>query len=169
MRRRAIAASLLVAAALILLAACGGSSSSTATKSTSTLAPNSTIKATKGGDFCKQVASTYNEAASLSKNLTGTADNLRQNLATALKDGQDAIDHAPAEVKPDLQTIQNAVKSFTDALAKVDYDATRLGADALSAVGAFNTAEFQQATARSQTYVADKCGIDLGSPTTTTP
>jgi len=168
-RRPVIAASALAAGALILLAACGGSSSSNAgSKSTSTLASNSTVKATKGGDFCKQVASTYNETAALSKNLTGTADSIRQNLATALKDGQAAIDNAPAEVKPDLQIIQDAVKSFTDALAKVDYDASRLGADLLGAVSAFNTPQFQQATVRSQTYVSEKCGIQF-APTTSTP
>ncbi len=169
MRRPVMAAAFLAAAALMLLAACGGSSSSNAgSKSTSTLASNSTVKATKGGDFCKQVASTYNEAAALSKNLTGTADNIRQNLETALKDGQATIDEAPAEIKPDLQVIQDAVKSFTDALARVDYDASRLGTDILGAVSSFNTPQFQQATAHSQTYVADKCGIDL-APTTSTP
>jgi len=168
-RRPVIAAASLCAAALILLAACGGSSGSNASsKSTSTLASNSTVKATKGGDFCRKVASTYNEAAALSKNLTGTPDNIRQNLDTALKDGQATIDDAPAEIKPDLQIIQDAVKSFTDALAKVDYDASRLGTDIVGAVSSFNTPQFQQATARSQTYVAEKCGIDI-APTTSTP
>ncbi len=170
MRRPEIAAWSLVAAAVIVLAACGGgSSSNSSSKSSSTLAPNSTIKATKGGDFCKQVAATYNEAAALSKNITGTPDNLRQTLEKSLKDGQDAIDDAPAEVKPDLQVVQNAVKSFSDALAKVDYDANRLGPDAAGAVGALSTPELQQAVTRSGAYVKDHCGIDLGTPTSSTP
>ncbi len=166
-RRPSVAWPLVAAAALVVLAACGGSSSKSSKDTTA--GPVSTIKATKGGDFCKQVAATYNEAVSLSKNLSGTADNLRQNLEKSLKDGQDAIDNAPAEVKPDLQVIQNAVKTFTDALAKVGYDTNRLGSDALGAVSGFSTPEFQQAAAHSQTYVSDHCGIDLGPTSTTTP
>lgn len=153
---------------MILLVACGGGSSSSS-KSSSTLAPNSTVKATKGGNFCKQVAATYNEAAALSKTLTGTPDDLRRTLEKSLKDGQDAIDDAPSEVKSDLQVIQNGVKSFTDALAKVDYDASRLGPDALGVLGALNTPEFQQAATRSGAYVKDHCGIDLGPPPSSTP
>jgi len=169
-RRLEMAASSVVAASMILLAACGGgSSSNSSAKSSSTLAPNPTVKATKGGDFCKKVAATYNEAAALAKTLTGTPDNLRQTLEKSLKDGQNAIDDAPAEVKSDLQVIQNGVKSFADALAKVDYDAGRLGSDAIGAVGAFSTPEFQQAATRSGAYVKDHCGIDLGTPPSSTP
>ncbi len=157
-----------MAAAVTGLAACGGGSSSSASKDTKP-GPGSTVKATKGGDFCKQVAATYNEAVGFSKNLSASADDLHQELDKSLKDGQDAIDNAPAEVKPDLQVIQNAVKTFTDALAKVGYDTNRLGSDGLGAVSGFSTPEFQQAAAHSQTYVSDHCGIDLGPTSTATP
>jgi len=162
---------LLAAAGLVVLAACGGGSSSSASKNgattTSSAGAAPTVKATKGGDFCKQIASTYNEAANFSKNPSATPDELRQELDKSLKDGQDAIDNAPTEVKSDLLVIQGAVKTFADALAKVGYDAAGLGADALGAVSGFSTPAFQQAAAHSQAYVNEHCGIDLGATTTT--
>ncbi|HEX3393635.1 MAG TPA: hypothetical protein VHS52_03820 [Acidimicrobiales bacterium] len=161
-RRLPIAAPALAAAAMAVLAACGGSSSSSKGASSSNSVA-STVKATKGGDFCKQIASTYNEALSFTGANAGSPDQLRQELEKSLKDGRDVIDNAPSEVKGDLQVIQDGVQKFADALAKVNYDATKLGPDAVSVLGEFNTPQFQQAATHSQAYVKDHCGIDLGA------
>jgi len=162
--------SVLATAALVVLAACGGSSSKGAAGSD---AAPSTVKATKGGDFCKQVAGTYNEALKFAGANTGSPDQIRKELDKTLKDGADVIDNAPSEVKADLQVIQAAVKKFSDALARVNNDPTRLGPDATSAIQDFNTPQFQQANTHSQEYVKTHCGIDLGSgasgTATTTP
>jgi len=163
--RRLIAGPTLAAAAMSVLAACGGSSSKGAATGDSVA---STVKATKGGDFCKQIAGTYNEALRFTGANAGSPDQLRAELQKSLKDGSDVIDNAPGEVKADLQVIQDAVKKFADALAKVNYDATRLGPDAISVLGEFNTPQFQQAATHSQAYVKDRCGIDLGEAAGTT-
>jgi len=160
----------LAAAALLVLGACGGSSSKGAATNDGVA---STVKATKGGDFCKQIAGTYNEALKFTGANTGSPDQLRQELEKSLKDGADVIDNAPSEVKADLQVIQNGVKKFADALAKVNYDPTKLGPDATKVLEDFNTPQFQQAATHSQEYVKTHCGIDLGAgdtgASTTTP
>lgn len=174
-RHPSIAGPVLVAAALIVLAACGGSSSKKAATGDATTTANgagSTIKATKGGDFCKQIAATYNDSLAFSQAGTRSPDDLRRLVEKALKDGQNIIDDAPTEVKADLQIIEDTVKRYADALAKVNYDATRLGPEAATVLATFNTPQFQQAATHSQQYSKDHCGIDVNTgsgPTTSAP
>lgn len=150
---------------MAVLAACGGSSSSS-TKGTPTTTA-STVRASRGGSFCKQIADTYNEALTFAGATARSPDELRTELDKTLKDGKDTINAAPDEVKADLQVIQDAVAKFSDSLAKVGYDVNRLGSDAIAAISVFTSPEFQKAAEHSQTYVKDQCGIDI-SPSTTT-
>lgn len=169
MRRRnlrSIVGPALATAAVAVLAACGGGSSSSSAKETAT-STASTVKATRGGNFCKQIAATYNEALSISGAAAASPDALRQELDKALADSQATIDNAPAEVMGDLQVIHDAVTQFADKLAKVGYDASKLGSDALATVSMFSTPEFQKASAQSEAYVKAKCGIDVAPNTTT--
>lgn len=168
---------MLTIAAVVLLpataAACGGGNTKTSsTPATAAGAPSgapsagSTVKATGGGDFCKTVADSLNSVSQQAAANLGTPDAMRKSVEDSKKKSQQVLAKAPGEIKGDLQTLLNASSAMGDALAKANYDVTKIQPDTLSS---FSTPAVQTASTHVLAYVKQHCGIDLtpgGSPAT---
>ena len=81
-------------------------------------------------------------------------------LRTAAREGQaaiaQAVNAAPAEIKPDVQVISTAFGSVLDELEKVNFDASKL---TLTAFAKLQAPEFATSTQRFQAYAANVCKI----------
>jgi hypothetical protein len=136
-----------------------GSSAAAAPSETAT---SSTVKATGGGKFCQQVASTINSTAARAATSGGTS-----NVAASIKETQAVeaavLKSAPNAIKADLITVFGAIDKLYAALAKANYDYTKLDPTALTDLSspAVKTAEQHL-----NDYVKTTCGIDLGGGAT---
>ncbi len=149
------------------LGACGGGgtkTSSSTVASGGTAVTNSTVKATGGGDFCKQVADSINTGIRSAAQGALTPDQLRQQYADSKQKSQAALKSAPSEIKPDLTILLDASNKLGDELAKVNFDLTKLPP---SATSSFSTPQVQAASSHVLAFVKSRCGIDIGGTTTT--
>ena len=136
--------------------ACGSSSKSAAagkaadtsaavTSAATTTAPaaatKTTVKATGGGDFCKNIAKAVNNPISPTGG-TSLKDE-KDLIAASLAQGELALGKAPKEIKPDAVIVLSAIDNLFKALEKANYDYTKIDPAALSAVSspAVTTAE----------------------------
>lgn len=150
----------------------------TKTSSTSTTPTPSTVTAKGGGDFCRKIASSYNQALGQSAQALGSPSALRKLYEANKRKSQEALSSAPEQIKPDLRTLFAASAKFADALARVNYDFSKIPP---SATSAFSTPSVRTASARVLAFVTHRCGISLGggspggsnsngtTPATTTP
>ena len=125
----------------------------------------STVKATIGGDFCKQVATAVNAVVTPGN----SPDKLRAQFEAGRKQSRELVDTAPAEIKADLGVMLDLTNKLGEELAKVNYDFTKISGDA---VNGFTTPEVQTAIGHVSSYVSKRCGFDLGgggSSRTTAP
>jgi len=153
------------------LAACGSSGSKSSAQAAGSAASTaSTVKATGGGDFCKSAATQFNKAqAMISQNATDPA-----HLRDAVRQGRQASSslqsEAPAQIKGDLNLLVQTANKVYDALAKANYDFTKLSPSDLQGIGDPNVTAANQ---RVSAYVKKSCGFDLssgtGSSSDTTP
>ncbi len=162
--RRTLAA---CAVALLVLAGCSGGgddkaapttsapAGTAATGPTTTVRPvNTSFTGQNSAEFCN-LARTYNDrSTSVSPNATPAQ------LRTVAREGQaaitQAVNSAPAEIKPDVQVLANTFGALLTELEKVNYDIARLPPAALQSLQA---PEFQQSTTRFQAYVRTVCGV----------
>ncbi len=148
------------------LAACGSSGSKSSAQAAgsaaSTASTASTVKATGGGDFCKSAATQFNKAqAMISQNATDPA-----HLKDAVRQGRQASSslqsEAPAQIKGDLNLLVQTANKVYDALAKANYDFTKLSPSDLQGIDDPNVTAANQ---RVSAYVKKSCGFDLSSGT----
>jgi hypothetical protein len=114
------------------------------------------VKATGGGKFCTELATAMNSSAASAES-AGT-DPKAQILAARAATNK-IVGDAPKAIKSDVQLLVTASNAMYDALAKVDYDYSKLTAADMAGLSAPNVAAAEQ---HLQAYVKGTCGIDLG-------
>jgi hypothetical protein len=149
---------------LLLMAGCSGGDDGDAASPTTVAAapgPTTTVLSTNtsftgqnSAQFCG-LARTYNERFSkVSANPTPAE------LRSLTREGQTAITQAvnaaPAEIKPDVQVISTAFNGLISELEKVNFEVARLPP---TAFGSLSAPEFTQATTRFNSYVRTVCGV----------
>jgi hypothetical protein len=142
--------------------AAGGTSSAAAAPSTapSETATSSTVKATGGGKFCQQVADSVNNKA-LQAAATGTgADSIKTSVQAFHSLEGSVLTSAPGALKPDLVTLFGALDQFYGALAKANYDFTKVDP---SVEAPLETPAVKAAEQRVDAYMKNTCGIDTGA------
>jgi len=162
-----------VISATVMVSGCAGGSKKTAANATAAAAVGSAVgsaapagdsaagaqatpvKATGGGKFCTELASAMNSSAA-SAEQTGT-DPKTQILAARAATNK-IVGDAPGAIKSDVLLLVKASNAMYDALAKVDYDYSKLTAADTADLSAPDVAAAEQ---RLQTYVKGTCGIDL--------
>lgn len=147
--------------ALLVLAGCSGGGDDEAAPTTSTPAPTTTVRPVdtsftgqNSAEFCG-LARTYNERfAGVGPNATpAQLRTLAREAQTAISQ---AINAAPAEIKPDVEVIARTFGTLLTELEKVNFEVTRLPP---TAVQALQAPEFAQATTRFQAYSRAVCGV----------
>lgn len=149
--------------ALAVTTACSSSSEKEASPSTSATSAGPTTTARPvdtsftgqgSAQFCS-LAKTYTDRFAN----VGAATTPAQ-LKTVVQDGRAAINDAaaaaPAEIKPDVQVIADAFGSLVNGLDKVNYDVTKVSAEAFAPLQA---PQFQASSTRFQAYTTKVCGI----------
>ena len=114
------------------------------------------VKATGGGEFCKDIADAVNNPITPTGG-TSLADE-KALITKTLAQGELALSKAPAAIRPDAVIVLGAVDNLFKALQKANYDYTKIDPAALAAVSspAVTTAE-----AHLTAYVKTTCGIAL--------
>lgn len=140
----------------------GASSAATSAAATSTAgAPSAAVttkvKATGGGKFCKDIASTINNnALDFSKAGTDMAAE-KAAIKKGLQETAGLLAEAPNEIKPDVGVLVGAINQIYGALEKANYDFTKLDPKLLSVM---DTAAVKAAGDHVDSYVKNTCGID---------
>ncbi len=160
--RRTLTACLAVAA-LLVLTGCSGGDDDEAAPTTSAQAggPTTTVRPVdtsftgqNSAQFCN-LARTYSERAS-----TLGANPTPAQLRTVTREGQTAITQAvntaPAEIKPDVEILARTFTGLLNEFEKVNFEVARLPPAALQSLQA---PEFTQSTTRFQAYIRTVCGI----------
>jgi hypothetical protein len=115
-------------------------------------------QATGGGDFCKAIAASLNRPSAA----TGTTPaEMGAQLAVIRKDAQQAASLAPESLKADVNRLMAASLAVWDALAKVNYDYTKITASDMTAL---STPAVAAAEKRLTAYMTNTCGLSIGSP-----
>jgi hypothetical protein len=147
--------------------ASSGSSASSAPDA-STTTPSFSGKGS--GDLCgyaKQIEDSQN----LDNLFSGDNPNLKDAYAKLDDVFDKAVDKSPAEIKPDMQTLQKGFKALENVLAKYDYDIAKMTQAAASDPSVtqqlqnFDTPEFEAASGRVDAYFTNVCGIKDTSTT----
>jgi hypothetical protein len=113
------------------------------------------VKATGGGKFCTELATAMNSSAAFAAQ-AGT-DPKAQILAARAATNK-IVGDAPGAIKSDVQLLVKASNAMYDALAKVNYDYSKLTPADTADLSAPDVAA---AEAHLQAYVKGTCGIDL--------
>ncbi len=151
------------AVAVLLLTGCSGGEDDAAptTSAPANTGPTTTVRPVdtsftgqNSAQFCS-LARTYNER------FTSVGSNPSPaQLRTVTREGQTAITQAvnaaPAEIKPDVEVLARTFSTLLTELEKVNFEVTRLPPAALQSLQA---PEFQASTTRFQAYIRTVCGI----------
>jgi hypothetical protein len=169
----------LIGLALLVAACGGGKSSATATATTAPTAtpaattPVPSAVATAGGGstsgaataalsaFCGDWSKMLAEAATVTGSVTsGTSTSLKDDFTQTGTFIQALSDHAPAEIKPDFEVYAKFWQDFSAAMAKADYDVTKIVTDPslLQAFQSLNDPSVQQATQHIDAWIQKNCG-----------
>jgi hypothetical protein len=148
-------------AAAAVQATGGAAPSAAAPPAVPSAAPLTSVKATGGGDFCKAVAASINKQATAAG---GTNQEIAARIATARGEELKAAQLAPASIKADVTTLFAATDAVWAALAKVNYDYSKLKPLDMSALSA---PAVVAAETRLTAYMTTTCGITApGAPAT---
>jgi len=147
---------------LAVLSGCGSSKKAAAPSvTTASTAPGATtpatVKSSGGNSLCAQLASYIKSASSLGT--SPTPGEVKASFEEGAQLGQEALDQAPASIKPDLQIILTATSHFVAALAAVNYNLAALPASATSST--IGTPQVLAADAQVDAYVKNTCGIAI--------
>src|SRR4051794_28491995 len=165
--------------------ASGGTASTDGTASTGASTATSASPASGGADvnttspsFSGKGSSDlcgYAKQIEASSNLNDVFSGDNPNLKDAYSKLDDvfnqAVSKSPAEIKPDMQTLQKGFKALEDVLAKYDYDISKMTQAAASdpsvmqQIQTFDTPEFEAASQRVDAYFENVCGIKNTSTT----
>src|SRR5262249_12666194 len=145
----------------------GSSSASTVTTSGGTTTTPS-FSGNKNSDFC-------NVARELtSSDFASSLNDANPDLKAGLNQINDALarakNSAPSEIKGDVTTLADALKKYSDFLAKYDYDIAKITQAAQKdptvlqqATDALSDPKIEQASSRIEAYATQVCGITTPS------
>jgi hypothetical protein len=155
----------LVVGAMVMVSGCnstktGATAGSTVGTDTAAPAVDSAaaaapVKATGGGKFCTELASAMNTTPTAAE-AAGTDPKAQILAARAASDK--LVSSAPGAIKSDVQLLVKASNAMYDALAKVNYDYSKLTPADTASLSAPDVAAAEQ---HLQDYVKGTCGIDL--------
>jgi hypothetical protein len=126
-------------AALLALSGCGGGSSSSSGQSTPGSQPVSVPSSAPSGsgdnaDFCKKAQAQLSDVTTQLGPLgdpTASPEKVKKIFSTVEAGYARVIAIAPAEIKPDLETLRSAIKALNAAYADGNYDAAAMATQLL--------------------------------------
>ncbi|WP_421118188.1 hypothetical protein ACE2AJ_12275 [Aquihabitans daechungensis] len=148
----------------------GGGDGATSTTDAGGSESSTTVVATGGGEFCDDLAGYINDASMADIDVTD-ADAYEAAVKESAEDSKDLLSKAPDDLSDSVEVLVQLQEDLVDELEKVDFDFTKLPADAMSVMG---SPEVEAANEDLTAYVEDTCGIELPdapvaeSPTVTT-
>lgn len=131
-----------------------------ATSAAAAAAAPSKVVATGGGKFCQQVADSVNNSALKAAATGDGVDSLKTSVQAFHTLESSVLKSAPGTLKPDLATLFGALDQFYGALAKANYDFTKVDPSAESVL---ETPAVKTATDHVDAYIKNTCGIDTGA------
>jgi len=149
-------------------ATAGATASATDTAAASdTAAPTSSAPSVKpgsgkGSSFCKELEQVAAYTNSIGDDATDTPDQMKKTIELYNGVKSSLEKSAPAEIKADLTTLFNYLDQIYGAIAKANYDFTKLDPTVLASLSA-NEAQIQAAGDHVTQYVQTACGINLDS------
>jgi hypothetical protein len=129
---------------------------------TASLPSPSKVVATGGGKFCQQVAAEVNNSVA-QEAASGNADavtSIKQSVQQFQSVEGSILKSAPNAIKPDLVTLFGAIDQFYGALAKANYDFTKIDP---SVEAPLEAPAVQKAEQNIDAYLKNTCGIDTGA------
>lgn len=139
-------------------AAATGSAAAAVASAAASAPTDATVKATGGGKFCQQIAGAINSSAVQAAVASGPAG-LKQEAQRFQALESEVVKSAPSSLKADITTVFGAVSQFYAALAKANYDYTKVDPTSLTSMSA---PAVVAAEARLDAYTKNTCGIDTG-------
>ena len=138
-----------------------GSSNANSTAQTTPRAPagaeaSAASRTRRAGRICTEIAKTYDWA--LGHSAVGRSPAaLRKSTERHRHESQAALASAPKAIRPDLGALLAAAAEVTDALAKLNYDSSKLPSDAKTPL---DTPPVRAASARIFAFISSGCGND---------
>jgi hypothetical protein len=126
---------------------------------TAALPSPSKVVATGGGKFCQQVAAEVNNSVAKEATSGTGVDSIKASVQEFQSIEGSVLKSAPNEIKPDLVTLFGALDQFYGALAKSNYDFTKIDP---SVEAPLETPAVQKAEQNVDAYLKNTCGIDTG-------
>jgi len=163
---------IVVALALVAGACGGGGGKKASTTGTTTAGQTATSQASAsggGGAFCSR-ARAYSEhfTSTFQKDFRGVAANptnaslrdvFKKDYGDLKKAADDLASRAPAAIKADFDVVFSAISQLYDALAKVDFDFSKLVQSNPQFVQSLQDPKFQAAATRLNDYFTNTCHI----------
>ncbi|HZV27451.1 MAG TPA: hypothetical protein VFG00_14285 [Acidothermaceae bacterium] len=131
-----------------------------AASATAALPSPSKVVATGGGKFCQQVAAEVNSSVAKAAASGTGIDSIKASVQEYQSIKAGVLSSAPGAIKGDLVTLFGALDQFYGALAKVNYDFSKIDP---SVEAPLETPAVQQATQNVDAYLKNTCGIDTGA------
>ena len=126
---------------------------------TAALPSPSKVVATGGGKFCQQVAAEVNDSVAKDAASGTGIDSIKASVQEFQSIESSVLKSAPNAIKPDLVTLFGALDQFYSALAKNNYDFTKIDP---SVEAPLETPAVQKAEQNVDAYLKTTCGIDTG-------
>jgi len=133
-----------------------------ATAAPTSSAPSAKPGSGKGSSFCKELEQLAAYSNSIGDDATDTPDQMKKTVELYNGVKSSLEKSAPAEIKPDLTTLFNYLDQFYGALAKANYDFSKIDPAALATLTA-NASQLEAAGNHVTDYVQTACGINLDS------
>jgi hypothetical protein len=118
------------------------------------------VVATGGGKFCQQVAAEVNDSIAKDAASGTGVDSIKASVQEFQAIEGSVLKSAPGAIKPDLVTLFGALDQFYSALAKNNYDFTKIDP---SVEAPLETPAVQKAEQNVDAYLKTTCGIDTGA------
>lgn len=127
---------------------------------TAALPSPSKVVATGGGKFCQQVAAEVNDSVAKDAASGTGVDSIKASVQEFQSIESSVLKSAPNAIKPDLVTLFGALDQFYGALAKNNYDFTKIDP---SVEAPLEAPAVQKAEQNVDAYLKNTCGIDTGA------
>ena len=162
-----------VVAITLVVGACGGGgskkASSTGTTEAAKTATSQASSSGGGGDFCAR-ARAYAEhfTATFEKDFRGVAaaptnaslrEVFKRDYGDLKKAADDLASRAPSAIKADFDVVFSLITQLYDALAKVDFDFTKLSQTSPQLLSSLQDPKFAAAATRLNDYFTNTCHI----------
>ena len=141
-------------------AATSGSAPTSAAPTTAAPAAATTtkVKATGGGNFCKDVATAINNSAAAG--VPTTTAKAKAQVEQGLAEFSVLAAEAPSKIKADVTVLAGAITVLYTAVAKANYDYSKVNQADLQAM---SNPKVTAASNNVDAYVKNTCGIDTGA------